>query len=339
MSSDFANLLLRCLGRHPIGWKERLIGSQWRRDVLRDTINILTDGRSFPEMEQQAWANVNRWRETASPPPQRVEVVCDDWGVTCHAATRHHGVVYTVLNMANGTVAAGGLWEGGSAQEENLFLRSSALLSLRDTSLCLFDHQRYLFRYTDRGVDLLTCHALMDQEESSRVISQIGSGCDGSGRLHKTLLFEEARVCFRGPEVHLDPDPDFMGKNLPSNDILSFSLLPRCDIFPFYELRTASPVVSRVGGRDVVVLEEMRRRIRSQLHTLILNGRRHVILGGFGCGEHGHDAHSVGRVYAEELLRVRECFSHVIFPVLTTHAFSENFSAFHSSLHNLPLAA
>ncbi|OEH47372.1 hypothetical protein lpari_01540 [Legionella parisiensis] len=62
----------------------------------------------------------------------RVEVVPKDWGTATLEATEEHGEVYTVLNMANSLYPGGAVFEGGSAQEENMWHRTTCALSLMD---------------------------------------------------------------------------------------------------------------------------------------------------------------------------------------------------------------
>lgn len=87
------------------------------------TLDHITDPEKLHELQSQAFNNLKSWEKEKVEPPQKVEVVQQDFGVTALEVTKKHGKVYSVLNMANSLFPGGTALEGGSAQEENLWHR------------------------------------------------------------------------------------------------------------------------------------------------------------------------------------------------------------------------
>ena len=95
------------------------------------------------------------------------------------------------------------------------------------------------------------------------------------------------RVCLRGPEVSQQDD-------------LGYAWLADTEVFPFYELRAAA--VNMGGGyRKQFYEDELARRVRAQIKTLMAAGIRHVVLSAFGCGAFKNPAPQVATVYFAEL--------------------------------------
>ncbi len=140
-----------------------------RRAVLRSTLEAFeSDG---PSIRRRAAANMERWRDAASPSTGPVLLVLPgDWGEVTKELTRRWGTTFTVLNMANAHVPGGAYVEGTAAQEENMFRRT-------DCHFSVLDEHMVGDRYTPQMSALL---GAVD------------------GRVY--LDVDQPRICIRGPE-------------------------------------------------------------------------------------------------------------------------------------------
>jgi len=114
-----------------------------------------------------------------------------------------------------------------------------------------------------------------------------------------SLDMKRPRVCVRGPEKV-------------NKDELGYEWLDKEEVFPFYELKAAA--VDLRGDREFNE-NELARRIRAQLDTLIENKQRHVVLSAFGCGAFRNPAVAVARQYRiaiEERLEHFDCITFAI---------------------------
>lgn len=87
------------------------------------TLDHITDPEKFHELQSQAFNNLKSWEKEKVEPPQKVEVVQQDFGVTALEVTKNMGKyilfsIWPILYFLGGTTL-----EGGSAQEENLWHR------------------------------------------------------------------------------------------------------------------------------------------------------------------------------------------------------------------------
>ena len=169
-----------------------------------------------------------------------------------------------------------------------------------------------LFRRTD-------CHLAvagdMLDETGERYTPEMTALLSGrNGRVYLDL--ERPRICLRGAE---DRDRDDLG----------YRWLADHEVFPFAELRAAA-----VDTRPNLPFlpEEMRRRIRAQLATLIDGGVRHAVLSAFGCGAFGNPAHAVARLYAEEIGPVAGQFALLAFAIFHPGYGPDNLAAFREGL-------
>jgi len=121
------------------------------------------------------------------------------------------------------------------------------------------------------------------------------------------------RVCIRGAEDRTASD-------------LGYALLPQCDLFLFYELRSAA--VDLRFGRARYDRAETSKRIAAQLDTLIEHGVRHVVLSAFGCGAFENPSDDVAAVYKEELQKRRSDFDVVAFGIFNAGYGPCNFGPF-----------
>jgi hypothetical protein len=123
---------------------------------------------------------------------------------------------------------------------------------------------------------------------------------------------QRPRVCIRGPEDRSRAD-------------LGYAWLPEDQVFPFFELRAAARDLRDGSAFDP---DDARRRISAQLNTLSNRGIRHAVLGAFGCGAFRNPAHSVSRIYREEVLARRADFSVIAFAVFAAGYGPDNYTPF-----------
>ncbi|MCL9684542.1 poly(ADP-ribose) glycohydrolase domain-containing protein [Legionella maioricensis] len=318
-----------------------LSGESWRHDSMGKTLKHVTDPNKYVELQNHAEKNLKNWAQKKLDPPLMVEVVYKDWGLAAQEATRTYGTAYAVLNMANSLFPGGAALEGGSAQEENLWHRSTCVRSLLDDIVYL-DKESYLFQYNDVGRALLEGKAKMTEDELDKLRTVRG---DSVTEAYKVFFSPEFRICFRGPEVLVPPNMDDTGAGhqLVADCMMSYVTLPPTHIFPFYELRSAAPeLISKSNNWDnqeVLKQYEMdlRRRIGAQLDTLIVAGQHHVILGAWGCGAFKNDPVRVAKIYCEEIEKRAHFFQHILFPIINTDSHIDNYGVFKKYLTGLKL--
>ncbi|KTD72464.1 poly(ADP-ribose) glycohydrolase domain-containing protein [Legionella tucsonensis] len=313
-------------------------GDGWRYQSMGKTLEWVTDLQKSMELQKQAQENLSQWEQKKSSSPKSVVVVNQDWGLATLEATKKHGVPYSVLNMANPVFPGGAVLEGGSAQEENMWHRSTCVQSLLDKIVYL-DKDSKTFRYNETASKLLEAKIKMTDEECATLKDSLNE-TDAQG--YKVLFNRKPRVCFRGPEITFPSDfNDFTPTGYIADSTLSYSFLPKSDIFPFYELRSAAPELSSTPHElDDEALEhytaDLRRRIAAQFNTLILEGKRNVILGAWGCGEFKNDPKIVAQIYSEEIEKRAQFFDHIVFPILNT-GLHDNHAIFAQHLDGMKL--
>lgn len=270
--------------------------------------------------------------------PKRVDVVPQDWGTATREATEEHGEAYAVLNMASPLYPSGAVLEGGNAQEENMWHRTTCALSLMDKWV-EFDNNTNLFLYTEAGRQLLEARKKMTDMEID-ILKERCPGAFSSDELYKTFFSKEPRVCFRGEELYFLPSStdEFSSSGYEPNPDISYLFLPPSSIFPF-ELRSAAPEhFSESQLQEPHAYENnLRRRIAAQLDTLILEGKPYATLGAWGCGAFKNDPELVARIYAEEIKKRAHFFQHIMFPIINTNSYSQNFDIFSETLAEIEL--
>ncbi|HHF7374650.1 poly(ADP-ribose) glycohydrolase domain-containing protein [Legionella bozemanae] len=317
-----------------------LTGERWRYQSMGQTLKMITHVEKYKELQQQAITNLNLWSKTKSEIPWIVEVAYKDWGVAAFEATKKRGVIYTVLNMANSLYPGGGALEGGSAQEENMWHRSSCVLSLAD-KLVKLDKDTNTFVYTKEGTELVEARKKMTGKE--RDILRERCPMLFSPEVYKTFHSDVPRICFRGPEILLPATvDDYPPSGYIASPEMSYAFLSPASIFSFYELRSAAPEhFAESQSKDPSILkahrEDLRRRIAAQLDTLILIGQPNVILGAWGCGEFKNEPKLVAEIYAEEIGKRAHFFQHIMFAIINTKSNSNNFEIFERTLTGLQL--
>ncbi len=306
-----------------------------RHKSMEITLNEIIDPIKYKNLYLNATKNLKDWSANKVEAPLKVEVLPYDWGNATLLASQKYGQIYTVLNMANADFPGGAVLEGGSAQEENMWHRSTCALTLLDKGIYLDKENN--FRYDDKTKVLISAEDKMSDEELTILSQERGEQCVEG---FKVYLNHKPQICFRGPElVELSINGE---KSIPDSS-LSFIFMPKDLIFPFNELRSAAPDLSetRMDGTDVTQMEhyknDLRRRISAQLDTLIIAGKTHVILGAWGCGAFKNKPNIVAQIYREEIEKRAQCFEHIVFPVINTQYRSENFNIFHESLNGMKL--
>ncbi|KTD40194.1 poly(ADP-ribose) glycohydrolase domain-containing protein [Legionella parisiensis] len=317
-----------------------LTGERWRYQRMGQTLETITNTQKYKELQQQAITNLDLWAKTKSEAPSIVEVVYKDWGVATLEATKKHGTIYSVLNMANSVYPGGAVLEGGSAQEENMWLRSTCALSLIDSIVKLDKKNSNMFIYTKEGTELVEARRKMTAKERDTIRERCPSLC--SPEVYKIFHSEAPRICFRGPEILLPATVDDYPSGGVASPDMSFTFLTPSNVFPFHELRSSAPEhfaesQSKDPGTLKAHREDLRRRIAAQLDTLILTGQTHVILGAWGCGEFKNEPELVAEIYAEEIEKRAIFFQHIMFPIINTKSNSDNFGVFESMLTGLRL--
>ncbi|CEG57401.1 TIGR02452 family protein [Legionella fallonii] len=313
-----------------------LSGNAWRHDSMGKTLELITDSTQYNVLQKNSEINIKTWVEKKSPSPLVVEVIHQDWGVATHEATKTYGTIYTVLNMANSLFPGGASLEGGSAQEENMWHRSTCARSLLDRYVYL-DRETNTFLYNDNARSLLEAKGKMTNEELAFVKTRY-PGVDSQG--YRVFLSMEPRICFRGPEIILSNDIE-TNASIPDPE-LSYMLLPTSYIFPFYELRSAAPELISKTQRSVYESEEqykmdLRQRIAAQLDTLTLAGQSHVILGAWGCGAFHNNPKLVAQIYSEEIEKRASFFQHILFPIINIGSRHNNYNIFNEYLDGIKL--
>jgi hypothetical protein len=314
-------------------------GNFWRfrhRDFI---IKTLTNFEKVKSIQENARRNLLDWEKHKNICPMKVEVINEDWGVACLDATSKYGGPYAVLNMASSYYPGGAFLDLGSAQEENMWQRSTCALSLFEPGI-LWNEKDKCFKYDFGMTNLLNAQQIITERHKLLVKRE-----DGSYH-HRVYFGKEMRSCFVGPEIYEDVSNGGTGDNRYSrvpDSALSFQSLPDQFIFPFFELRSAAPelpelTMSNLEDNNERYVLDIRRRIAAQLDTLIVNNQMKVILGAWGCGAFQNSPSVVARIYQEEILKRAHCFQHIVFSVLScSPKESRSFNLFKECLQDLPL--
>lgn len=330
------------LAHKPNFFRGAITGEDWRHKSMANTLNLITDSKKLDELHIQAELNIKKWAQKRSDFPKTVEVLYKDWGRATLEATKKYGLPYAVLNMANSRYPGGAALEGGSAQEENMWLRSTCALTLLD-KMVHFEPESKTFLYKDEAIDLLEGRVQMNEDELATLNKARGESITEA---FKVFYGHDPRVCFRGPEFLVQSDGEDLGTSrtpLVPDSYLSFSLLPQSDVFPFFELRSSAPelVSIKVDMDSKEALEhyknDLRRRISAQLDTLIVEGKTNVILGAWGCGAFKNTPETVAEIYREEIEKRANWFQHIIFPIIKTDNQIENYTIFDNYLSGMKL--
>ena len=345
LSNHLTKLLMQAHAQHgkPSQWLPLLFkGESWRYRSMQKTLETITNPDEIKQLQKHAQENLIRWQKQGKPTPEQVIVIAEDWGTACLELTQESGTLYTVLNHANKHFPGGGFLRSGNAQEENIWHRSTCALSLEEPGV-YFDNIAQNFVYENAFSELIAAQTKFSQAE--QYILKKKTNIHNLGT-HQVYISERPRLCFRGSEVLVNRDsPGERGvKNTISADPdLSFQLLPSNFVFPFYEMRSAAPNLSHDDKKSETISSsnykrDIQRCIAAQLDTLILKGRRHVILGAWGCGEFHNSPSIVAQTYQEEISIRAEHFNHIVFAILNTASHHcSKFNTFASHLAGIKL--
>ncbi|TAL62998.1 MAG: DUF2263 domain-containing protein [Legionella sp.] len=312
----------------------------WRHKSVGTTIEHIIDPAKYEQLQRKAKTNLSAWQKSSKEFPQVVSVTAQDWGDVTLEATKTYGLPYTVLNMANASFPGGAVLEGGAAQEENVWHRSTCILSLLDEGVS-FNRDSMSFEYNEGMTARISALEQMTDEELRDLRRLRGQNIP---KAYIVFLNENVQICFRGPEdLYINEGNDKSGPLLLAASDTSFPMLADEDIFPFFEMRAAAPDLSdnQLNLLDKAVIktyeEDLRRRIAAQLDTLILAKRPNAILGAWGCGAFKNSPDTVARIYREEIEQRASCFQHLIFPILSTDYRGNNVSIFKKYLDGVKL--
>jgi hypothetical protein len=341
--SHFTELFKAHAKSKPGFFKGALSGNGWRWEVVGQTLKEALDPKAFKKMQLQADINLKSWSKNNTLVPRSVEVVPKDWGVATLEATKKHGTTYSVLNMANSKFPGGCFLEGGSAQEENMWIRSTCLRSLLNPGI-VYDAKKGWYVYDERTSATVNAQTKMTEDELN-VLSEMRK--EKTHEAFKVLFNEQKQICFRSSEFFLkEQSVEEIGgsKCLVADSTLSFTPLSLDSIFPFYEFRSAAPELANmsINWNDKVFLEsytkQLRQAIGAQLDTLIIHGKAHVVLGAWGCGSFKNKPEIVAKIYREEIEKIAQHFQHIVVPILDIGR-SYNFGVFQEHLGNLKLGS
>ncbi|MBP6917489.1 MAG: DUF2263 domain-containing protein [Legionellaceae bacterium] len=320
-------------------------GEHWRYKSLHETLKVLADPSKYQELEYHAQNNMTQWQKHSSAAPAQIDVSTQDWGTVCSAVTQQYGEPYTVLNHASDRFPGGGFLKGGSAQEENIWHRSNCALSLEEKHIG-FDPSTGSFCYDNHMSQMVSAELPMNHAEQKTLAQLLGYERSDAHRVYLSLL---PRICFRGPEhlINYEHVEERNGKNtIFADPDFSFQFLPENTIFPFYELRSAAP---NLASEDFHFdnpkqfenyQQAIQRCIAAQLDTLILHGKKHLVLGAWGCGEFHNDPNIIAKTYRDEIYKRAHHFQHIVFAILRTASHHHiNHTAFQNHLAGLPLGS
>jgi len=338
----YSKILEAYYSRSPSFLSGILNGTRWRHKSMGETLNRIIEPDILKQLHACADENLSLWASEKTQTPRKVEVLREDWGMAAFEATQKYGILYSVLNMANSLFPGGGALEGGSAQEENIWHRSSCPLSLLAKGI-VYDEEKKEFRYDDEIRKLLRAQKKMSSEELE-LLSQLRG--EKITEAYKIFFNDQQEVCFRGPEILFPTDFLDMGvgnRRYTADSGMSFSFLPKENIFPFEEFRAAAPELvtrSNVNWNDDEFLTdymtEVRRRIGAQLDTLIIHQKPHAILGAWGCGSFKNKPQIIAKIYREEIEKRASYFEHIVFPIIDNDR-TCNFETFREVLDDLKL--
>ena len=329
--------------------------NNWRFHVQKSTAQTILNLEKCDELYNQAANNLAKWQKTKSSSQNIVEVVDEDWGHAAQKMSKRYGVICAALNMSSQTFVGGGFLSGLSAQEENMWARTSCghyifeELIKGDDSGIYFDETTRAFQYKTPMSNLLSSQTKMTEEELKTLSQRRGKEMTSA---YKTYLdTNRPRVCFRDVEVQVSQDDAPLGETyemdpIKSDSSASFLPLHPEDVFMFYELRSAAvplphkDLAVNFNGNQTLLNDyrtQMKQRIDAQLDTCILHGIQHVVLGAFGCGAFKNDPLEVAKIYKESIAERKEHFKHIVFAIYSPKLENNNFAIFKDYLHNFPL--
>lgn len=295
------HLLLHYLSRSTPFLGGLFRGGSVTHPVLKKTLNIVCNPHQLNELKRQAQHNLLANQTKNTKPPNTVEVTSEDFGIVL-IRLAEFGIPYVVLNNANKDFLGGGAFQGGRAQEESLFLRSTISAfdaehppcNIEKEGLCYTKEMQELIESTD-----------MTAAEAKLLASILEYPIQT-----RKVYFNENQVLFIGPEF-FEESPT--GKST-TDSSRSFQPLSPHEYTLFHELRSAAPYVT-APEHTPKYKAILTSRIQAQLDTMIINGQKHAILGAWGCGCYNHDPAIIAEIYKEEISKRRKEFNHIAFSI------------------------
>lgn len=318
----------------------------WRSKIDWETITHLSDPEKVAKLASYGARNIERWEKEKSPLPTNVEVTNRDWGVAAADGTRKYGV-HALLNLANSKFPGGGFFkrgEGNTAVEENQVRRTTLASALLSEGI-YYDEELASFVYTEEMSRQISAQKGLTAAELAILSKTRGEEITSA---YSVFFNKNPQFCWRGPALLFDvgavTERDQIGAdNKVTQREYSYLPLPKDQIFPFYELRSAAPQLTGAENWEDATFVKLyeanvRQRIAAQLDTLILHGFPRVILGAWGCGAFKNSPRLIARIYREEIEKRANLFEHIDFPIISVRAKEDvTYSIFAEELHGLKL--
>lgn len=359
--SDNSNIMIKVLNDNAPNFLKNLL----RPDIAdhlkiqKQTLELVNNPEDFEKKLKQARENLAAWAKDKKPAPNCIQVVKGDWGDVTLQMTSEYGMEYAALNMANAHFVGGGTFSGGSAQEEDMWLRTTCPhWILEDPNASYIDEKVHAYIYTEEKSKLINAKLMMNEKELEQLSKACGKTITSAYKIHMDTA--EPEICFKGRkiivEVKLGSDNGTTTQEVELNsDDGSYVDLPPNQIFPFHELRSAAVdlsqgfVVDEITNKKIFVKDEefsewfekeTLRRIEAQLDTALLNGIRNLVLGAFGCGEFKNNPEVVAKLYKEAIEKRADQFDHIVFAIYNSGRNArKNFAPFYKALHGIKLGA
>jgi len=271
-----------------------------RQAIVISTLTAFEEASKDGIYHKQAFINLENWnKKPTAPEPTtlEVEVAKSDWGALALEMTKKYGKIFVCLNMANAKGFGSGYMHGSAAQEENMFRRTD----------CHFSYNKGT--YTDEETKQLN-----------------GEGPHSKSRV--LIDTDRPRICIKSEEKRSEDDTT---KKI---TIDGYDFLPTEEIFPFIEMRSAAPKITKpvapfpLGPHLDEEIFNFQKKVDAQLETLTTNNFKYVVLGAFGCGDYNNIPEEVARYYYKKLLEHKDAFKVVVFPIYYAGHGASNYKVF-----------
>ena len=322
----------------------------FRDRINRNTMEVLSSPEKVERIQKAGMRNIQNWsrESSASASAGEVQVVAEDWGQTLLKATRERGI-YGVINLANHKYPGGGFLreaEGSSAWEENLCARTTvpaSILSKKGTEIYYDNVEGYT--YTEEMRDRISAEIPMSPENLKKLSEACGKEIHSA---HEVYWNNKVQFYWRDGAVTFDMSSVTTGdqigaSNRVTQQAYSFKPLHEDKICPFYEFRSAAPEMRNTEDwSDLEFIKQyeadIRRHIKAQLHTAIVNGQKRLILGAWGCGAFHNNPTIVAQIYREEIEANANFFEDIRFAIKPMRTEDEKvFEIFSTKLQGLKL--
>ena len=280
-----------------------------RVKILIDTLNKFESNTdNYYELAKKNMLKWCKYTKPRDPKGLEVIVVESDWGETALEYTKKYSSIFACLNMANSGKPGGGYEHGAAGQEENMFRRTNCHFSI------------------DRSTDIE-----LDANKTSYIYKQNMQYLISAKNDITYLDVTNPRICIKDKETWKITD----GNTEKGTQNIGYIELSDDKKFLFYELRCAAVYLDKINDAKFEK-KEMKKRIEAQFKTLKINGIRHAILSAFGCGAFNNPAKEVAELYKECLLRYKNDFDVIAFPIYYAGYGPNNYPDFRQILLNNP---